>query len=227
MVAKSGSRTAIYIVVGVLVAVVLVVWGVFQFSGGGSTTPVAGTYTTTLQDSVVVAGKAAPTTVDIYEDFLCPICGRFESSDGADITSAINAGKIQVRYHPVAILNRATNPTGYSLRAANAGVCAAEGGVFPAYHDKLFAQQPSENSAGLTDQQLIDMGTQVKAPATFANCVTSGKYSKAVTAETSRAAKDTSLRAAGASSFGTPSVTINGKRAEPLSDGNWLTNVTK
>jgi protein-disulfide isomerase len=223
--AKSGSRTVIYVVLGVLVAVVLVAWAFMMFAGG-SKAKVAATYTTTVQGSVVVAGKQAANTVDVYEDFLCPICGRFEANFSGELTQAINDGKVQVRYHPVAILNRATNPAGYSLRAANAGICAAEAGIFPAYHEKLFAEQPSEGSAGLTDQELIDKANQVGAPATFANCVSSGKYSKAVTAETLRASKDTSLRAEGSNGFGTPTVTVNGKRAD-LSDDNWLTSISK
>ena len=225
MAAKSGSRTVIYVVLGVLVAVVLVAWAFMMFAGG-SKAKVAATYTTTVQGSVVVAGKQAANTVDVYEDFLCPICGRFEANFSGQLTQAINDGKVQVRYHPVAILNRATNPVGYSLRAANAGICAAEAGIFPAYHEKLFAEQPSEGSAGLTDQELIDKANQVGAPATFANCVSSGKYSKAVTAETLRASKDTSLRAEGSNGFGTPTVTVNGKRAD-LSDDNWLTSISK
>lgn len=225
MAAKSGSRTVIYVVLGVLVAVVLVAWAFMMFAGG-SKAKVAATYTTTVQGSVVVAGKQAANTVDVYEDFLCPICGRFEANFSGELTQAINDGKVQVRYHPVAILNRATNPAGYSLRAANAGICAAEAGIFPAYHEKLFTEQPSEGSAGLTDQELIDKANQVGAPATFANCVSSGKYSKAVTAETLRAAKDTSLRAEGSNGFGTPTVTVNGKRAD-LSDDNWLTSISK
>jgi protein-disulfide isomerase len=223
--AKSGSRTVIYVVLGVLVAVVLVAWAFMMFAGG-SKAKVAATYTTAVQGSVVVAGKQAASTVDVYEDFLCPICGRFEANFSGQLTQAINDGKVQVRYHPVAILNRATNPVGYSLRAANAGICAAEAGIFPAYHEKLFAEQPSEGSAGLTDQELIDKANQVGAPATFANCVSSGKYSKAVTAETLRASKDTSLRAEGSNGFGTPTVTVNGKRAD-LSDDNWLTSISK
>lgn len=226
MAAKSGSRTVIYVVVGVVVVVaVLVGWGIAMLRNG-SQTQVAGTYSTTIQGSVVVAGKQAANTVDVYEDTLCPICGRFEANYGGDLTKAINDGKIQVRYHLVAILNRATNPTGYSLRGANAAICSAEAGVFSAYHQKLYAGQPAEGSAGLTDQQLIDMGSQVSAPASFAQCVSSGKYTKAVTAETLRAAKDTSLRAEGSNGFGTPTVTVNGKRAD-LSDDNWLTTITK
>jgi protein-disulfide isomerase len=222
---KSSSRASVYIVVVVLVIAGLAAWGVSMMRGG-SDTVVAANYSTTVQGAVVIAGKPAANTVDIYEDLLCPICGRFEANYGGDVTKAINDGKIQVRYHPVAILNRATNPTGYSLRAANATICAAESGVFAAYHEKLFAEQPREGSAGLTDQELIAKGQQVGAPASFAQCVTSGKHNQAITNETLRAARDTSLRAAGSTGFGTPTVTVNGKRIE-LTDDQWLTNIAK
>ncbi|HEY2203260.1 MAG TPA: thioredoxin domain-containing protein [Pseudonocardia sp.] len=225
MATKSGNLKPVYIVIGVLVIAGLAAWTFASFRTSSSE-QVAATYSTTVSGSVVTAGKAAPTTVDIYEDFLCPICGNFEARDGGAITKAINDGKIQVRYHPVAILNRATNPPGYSLRAGNAAVCSADAGFFAAYHTKLFAEQPSEGSAGLTDQELIAKGQEVGAPATFAQCVTSGKHAKAISAETQRAGKDTSLRAEGSKSFGTPTVVVNGKRAD-ISDNQWLDNVTQ
>jgi protein-disulfide isomerase len=225
--AKSGSRTVIYVVIGVLVVAGLIGWTISMVRSS-SQTQVAGTYTTAVQGSVVVAGKQAANTVDVYEDFLCPICGRFESNSGGDLTKAINDGKIQVRYHPVAILNRASSPTGYSVRAASAAICSADAGFFPAYHKQLFADQPAEGSAGLTDQQLIDEATKAGAtpPASFNQCVITGKYKQAVTNETSRAAKDASLRSPGSNGFGTPTVMVNGKKAD-LSDDTWLTSITK
>jgi protein-disulfide isomerase len=212
------------VVVGVLLVAVLVA----GLAGCGSKSQVSVNYPTTINGSIVVGGKQATNIVDVYEDYLCPFCGRFETRFGGQMAQAINDGKIQVRYHAVDILNRATNPAGYSLRAANAGICSAEVGVFPAYHAKLFDgnTQPQEGSAGLTDQQLVDLGTQVGAPASFASCVTSGKYGKTVTAETNRAAKDASLRAQGSNRFATPTITVNGKPVD-LSDDNWLTNISK
>jgi protein-disulfide isomerase len=217
-----------YIVIGVLVAVVLIAWGVISLRGGGSSSssPEAATYPTVVKGATVVAGNQAASKVDVYEDFLCPICGRFESQFGDDLAKAIGEGKIQVVYHPVAILNRATNPTGYSLRAANAAMCSAEAGVFVPYHKKLFAEQPEEGSAGLSDEDLIAKGQAVNAPASFAQCVKSGKFNGAVTAETARAGRDESLRAKGSKGFGTPTVTVNGTRAD-LSSGSWLTDLTK
>lgn len=220
-----GNRKSLLIVGGVLLVVVLaaVSYAFFQKSPTASSS--SATYTTQVKGAVVTAGKAAPATVDIYEDFLCPICGRFESNDGADVRQGIADGKIQVRYHPVAILNRATTPTGYSTRAANAAICAADAGKFAEYHDKLFSEQPAENSAGLTDQELVAKGTEIGLTGSFSSCVTGHKHNAAVDAATAAAAKDTSLRAEG-KGFGTPTVLVNGKFVA-WRDSSWLTSITK
>jgi protein-disulfide isomerase len=219
--------------VGLIVGIVLVVvvlggWAYVSLSesSGG---PVKPDYQAGVVGATVVAGKPAKNTVDVYEDFLCPFCGRLESRDGDKIISAINDGSIQVVYHPVAILNSHTTPTGYSLRAANAGLCSAAAGFFPDYHRTLYAQQPAEGSAGYTNQELVAKAQQVlgQAPsAAFVSCVNSGKYNRTVTQETLRAANDATLRAPGEDGFGTPTVTVNGKYAD-VSDDTWLTDLTK
>jgi protein-disulfide isomerase len=128
-----------------------------------------------------------------------------------------------VRYHPVAFLDAKTTPQGYSTRAANAAICAAEAGVFTAYQDKLLTERPSEDSAGLSDQKLIAMGQEVGAPGTFAQCVSASQHSKAIADETARVINDTSLRAPGASSAVVPAVVVNGSWTD-YSKTDWLSN---
>lgn len=226
MAGKTRKSNIGYIVIGVLVAVVLIVWALMSIKAPGSSDGDASlNYTAAVQGATVVAGKPAPNKVEVYEDFLCPICGRFEGQFGDELSKAINSGKVQVVYHPVAILNRGTTPNGYSQRAASAALCAAQGGFFPAYHKKLFAEQPAEMSAGLTDQELIAKGQEVGAPATFAKCVTDAKFNKVVGSETKRAVQDPSIREKGDDGFGTPTVIVNGKYTD-LSDGDWLSKIT-
>lgn len=205
-----------------LLGVVLLVLSIKFFPKAPSGSSSSASYTTQVQGAVVTVGKPATTKLDIYEDFLCPICERFESKNGDSLRQAIADGKMQVRYHPVAILNRATNPAGYSTRAANAVICAANAGKYTDYHDKLFAEQPGENSAGLTDQELVAKGQEVGVSGSFSQCVTSKKYSAAVDSATLAAAKDASLRAEG-KGFGTPTVLVNGKRVD-WTDSAWLTS---
>jgi len=159
MTAKNDSRTIIYVVIGVLVVAVLIVAGLIgetiSVMRHRSDVHVGNGYATTIQGAVVVAGKGAATTVDVYEDFPCPRCGRFEANLGAGMNEAISRGKIQVRYHMVAFLDPGSSPPGYSPRAANAVLCAAEADIFAAYHKRLFADQSAEGAEGLTDQQWL------------------------------------------------------------------------
>ncbi|MGI8868658.1 MAG: MauE/DoxX family redox-associated membrane protein [Mycobacteriales bacterium] len=158
------------------------------------------------QGTAIVVGKAsAPVTVDVYEDFICPVCGDFESSStGSAVSQLVNSGKARFRYHMVDYLDASSKPAGYSTRAANAAAAAAVAGKFAAYHAILFKNQPAENSAGLSNTQLISYGTKVGiTSADFATAVHKGTYAGWV----KRVANDASK----SNVTGTPTVRINGK----------------
>jgi protein-disulfide isomerase len=217
--AKGGNRTGLIVVAAALAVVVVVGAAVVYFRSSGNAT-VAPTYTATVSGAVVTAGTGK-VVIDAYEDYLCPNCERFEQRDGAALTTALNAGEISVRYHQIAILDARTTPAGYSTRAANAALCATAAGIFPAYHAKLYASQPAEGSAGLTDDQLIAFGTELGAKGDFSTCVKGATNAKAVTAETDKAAANIALQTDG--QFGTPTVAVNGKKID-LNDSSWLKN---
>jgi protein-disulfide isomerase len=216
---KSTNRTPL-IIVAVVVTVAVVAGAAVLYFRSSGTASAAPTYTTTVSGAVVTAGTGK-VVVDTYEDYLCPNCERFEQRDGAAITAALNAGQISVRYHQIAILDSRTTPPGYSTRAANAAICAASAGIFPAYHKKLYASQPAEGSAGLTDAELVAFGTELGAAGDFAGCVTGATHAAAVTAETEKAAANISLQTNG--QFGTPTIAVNGTRID-LNDSDWLKN---
>jgi protein-disulfide isomerase len=213
----NDNRTPMIVVAAVLVVAVVVGLTVWLTRGTGDVEP---TYTATASGAVVTAGSG-PVVVDVYEDYLCPSCERFEERYGDEITTALNENRITVRYHSIAILDRLTDPAGYSTRAANAALCSVPSGVFPRYHHTLFDEQPAEGSAGLTDDQLIEFGTELGAPADFAECVRAGTHTDAVAAETDEARNDPALQTEGR--FGTPTVAIDGQKMN-LNDTAWLQN---
>ena len=122
---------------------------------------------------IVVGYPDARVTVDLYEDFMCPVCGLFESRSGADILKLAADHKAKLAYHVLNFLDRLSSGTEYSSRAANAAACAADEGLpFVKLHETLYANQPKENSAGLTDDTLIDYGVQAGANRDrFSSCV--------------------------------------------------------
>jgi protein-disulfide isomerase len=195
------------IVAGAVVLVALVVVIVVQ-TQRTSTSPTAA-----VPGNAVAGGTAfevgeatAPVTVDLYEDFQCPTCQAFEQLTGATVAQLVSEGTIKVNYRPIAILDRFSS-TEYSTRALNAaGVVADAAGpeAFLAFHALLFEHQPPENSAGLSDDQLIAYAKQAGATGSSVESHIRDRYyadwTKTVTDEASK----TGLQ-------GTPTIRIDGQ----------------
>lgn len=60
--------------------------------------------------------------LDVYFDFICPWCARFEISQAETLDEMRSAGLVDVYYHPLAYLDGASSGTQYSTRAASAAV---------------------------------------------------------------------------------------------------------
>ncbi|MCI4657549.1 thioredoxin domain-containing protein [Cryobacterium zhongshanensis] len=115
------------------------------------------------------------TIVDEYIDPMCPYCGQFEATNGALLASRVDEGSITLRIHALTFLDQASQGTYYSTRASAALTCVAT--VSPDatldYLAALFANQPEENSQGLTDGQLAALaptGTDIS------DCIARGEY---------------------------------------------------
>jgi protein-disulfide isomerase len=101
--------------------------------------------------------------VVVYEDFLCPICGEFEKAGHVQLADLAKQGKVQIEYRPFVLLARA-GP--YSERAAATWAMVLQNDgpeVAKAYHDLLFANQPSETGPFPSSQDLIDLAGQAGA----------------------------------------------------------------
>jgi protein-disulfide isomerase len=190
-------------VVAVLVAAGLIGWAALAGQDDRTvTTPAAA-----VDEGTAFAIGDGPVTIDIYEDFMCPICGEFESQARATLQQLVTDRKVTVRYHPIAILDRYSNGTEYSTRAAAASAAAGAAGKFREYHEALFAQQPAEGSDGLDDAKLVEIGRSVGlTDAAFADAVENRTY-------TGWAARVTET-ASGRGVTVTPTVLVAGSRLD-------------
>ncbi|MFJ7218641.1 DsbA family protein [Amycolatopsis sp. NPDC098790] len=238
--ASADKRKWIIGIAAVVVVAALVIGGVIwtisdknktegqTIAAGG--TSLAGDVTQKRDGVVVTVGKAgAKASIDVYADFLCPICGQFEKTYKTDVEQAINDGKLQVRYHMVPLLNDRSDPPGYSLDSANAALAAADAGKFLQFHDSLFANQPEEGKRGYDKAQLIKLGADVGItdPA-FAQTVNAGTYDQQLNTAFQQIETDPKLAqdfGNGQSGFGTPTVTANGAIVN-WQDPGWLSKVT-
>jgi protein-disulfide isomerase len=206
--AKERRRKQTLLTTAIAVAVLLIAglisWGVLA---GQS----ASAKDVTVPATAVDAGSGfavgtGPVTIDVYEDFMCPICGTFEKQAGPTLAKLVADGTVTVVYHPIAILDRYST-TEYSTRAAAASAAASQGGKFLAFHDALYDKQPAEGSAGLDDATLVDIGKSVGlTDAAFADAVTAGTYRGWATQATATASERHITS--------TPTVLVGGKKLD-------------
>jgi len=164
---RRRRRAVVGGVVAAVVVVVAVVVVIVVQSARTSTSPDAAVPANTVDGGTAFAvGPAdAPVTVDVYEDFLCPACRQFEATAGDTLAGLAAEGTAQVRYHPIAILDRVSTDD-YSTRALNAAAVVADAAgteAFLAFHDALFAEQPAEGGPGLTDERLGELAGEAGA----------------------------------------------------------------
>jgi protein-disulfide isomerase len=154
-------------------------WSVSQTTpeeAAGSLAPI-----TVESDGSVVMAKAGvdKPVLDIYEDFQCPGCKSLEEVSGSTVKNLAAEGKVKVVYHPITIFGQ--DPTkSNSVRAGAASRCVPDGAQWMAFHDKLFAEQPSEAAEGFKIDDMVAWGkeTGVTAP-DFESCVTEQRHAQA------------------------------------------------
>lgn len=157
---------------------------------------------------VVAPGAEAetgkPVKVVLYIDFICPVCKNFEAQYNEQLTSLRNQGKITVEYRALGFLDSRSS-TNYSSRAANAAACVVNESPekYAEFVDALFAKQPAEGSAGLSDTELKKMATDIGAKP-IDSCADDKTYRPFV--------KFTTKQAAAIGVTGTPTVFVDGQQ---------------
>jgi len=184
-------------------------------SGTSTTSPPpipTGTLGAAFFDEGYLKVGTGATVVDLYFDPMCPICGVFDKTNGAFLTKQVDTGAITLRLHPMNFLNRFSQGTDYSSRAGSALTCVAatDESKTLAYFAALYAEQPKENSSGLTNEKLNEIAVGVGAMS-VADCVTNGDYTswvqKVNDAALAGPIPGSELKAV----EGTPTTLVNGK----------------
>lgn len=152
------------------------------------------------------------TDVATYIDPMCPYCGEFENANGRELATLVNNGGITLRVHPLNFLDRSSQGTDYSTRAANALTCVAVDHPSQAlrFLGALYSQQPREGSAGLTDAQLTTMAENSGAPG-MGECIDKRTYAPWID-ELTNTALNGPIKGADITKIqGTPTVLVNGR----------------
>jgi serine/threonine protein kinase, bacterial len=220
---------AAFIVVA-LVGAVLVVAQPWRSSGPSASQPPAPASDAielrVLDDGVFVGSSAAPITIDIFNEPICPPCGSFIRSNAGDIETAVNNKKLAVRYHLLNFLDDKSHSKNYSTRAVAATYCVAaqnDPKVYTAFYSGLFASdfQPQEGAPeDRADGELAQLAKTLGVDASAINCIKSGE--DVATAKAKAEAADATL--AGFNATGTPFV-WDGSKSLNYQDATWLTKL--
>jgi serine/threonine protein kinase, bacterial len=179
-----------------------------------------------LDDGVFVGSSAAPITIDIFNEPICPPCGSFIRSNQGDIDTAVNNNKLAVRYHLLDFLDDKSHSKNYSSRAVAATYCVAaqnDPKLYMSFYSGIFASnfQPAEGAPeDRTDGELAQLAKDVGVEATAVNCIKSGDQMS--TAKAKSEAGDATL--SGLNANGTPFV-WDGTKAVNYQDPTWLTKL--
>ena len=196
------------VIVGLIVAIVVSLVNAARPGGANDRTAANTSLVTpaiaTAKGALTIGESTAPVRLEIYLDYMCPYCGRFERANSAELERMVAEGTVRIELYPLSFLDKASNGTRYSTRAANAVATVADRAPdkLQAFSNALFASQPAERSEGLSDSQIAKLATDAGVPPTVAVRFTEGIFEPWVVASTS-AVFETGVT-------GTPTVKING-----------------
>lgn len=230
--ATSSKFTYILGGIAVIVVAVLVIGGVLWTSGGSDARndgygAVSGAdVAVTLEDggSILVGTPDAGTTIDVFEDPLCPYCGEFEHKFGQELAQSVDEGDLAVRFHMLAFLDPRSDSGDYSTRAVAAAQCVAEtgdAGAFWTFHAEIMSPDTQPAPGGSSDHDnaaLAQMARDAGASEEAAACIENGSG-----VEQARASSDAGrelLATTGAE--GTPAVVHGDTVIDALGNDNWL-----
>lgn len=169
--------------------------------------------------SLTTAPVAGAANIVLYEDYLCPACKAFDDANAATLEQLVNSGAATLDVHPIGMLWQKSNGTEYSRRAAGAAACVANfsPNSFWAFNQLLYANQPQEGTAGLTDAQLQQLADSVNPEnqSDIDSCIknkTFVPWVKGITDAALNGPMTAAAKAAGETSVGTPTVLVNGQK---------------
>lgn len=153
--------------------------------------------------------------IQIWVDYLCPLCGGFEVANESYLKSLLNEGAATVEIHPIAILDRLSSGTRYSTRAANAAACVANysPNEFFSFNSLMFEHQPEPESPGLSDAAMIEITRTagVDKASRIAECINTQEFKVWVETATKRALAQPVAGSSLDKIPGTPTILVNGQ----------------
>jgi protein-disulfide isomerase len=105
-------------------------------------------------DGMVLGAATAPVTIDLYEDFQCPVCESWGQTVFPSLAAnELAKGTAKLAFHNMAFIGPE------SVAAGHAAYAAAQQGRFWDFWATLYANQGRENGGAFSREHLVEMAT--------------------------------------------------------------------
>lgn len=175
--------------------------------------------------AILIGDPAATDVVEVYVDYQCPFCQRWEQEVGAALVErALQPGSgLLVKQYNLAFLQETSpdlQPAGASARAASAAACVLEADgveVFAEFNTAIFAvADPAEPPTQFMADALSTLARDAGASDAAIACIEAEEHVPFVATSTQSGF--------GRGVGGTPTVVVNGRTLDnPFTDGDLLT----
>jgi protein-disulfide isomerase len=154
---SSGFLNTTTIMIGALVVgiAIVVFVGIQQLGGrvSGTLEDPGLNYPAAITDGRTLGNADAPVTLEVWEDYQCPVCARHTLSvEPIIVGQYVNDGTLRIVKHDLAFLGRG-DPDESEL-AASGAVCADRQGMYWPYTHWVYANQDGENAGGFRMERL-------------------------------------------------------------------------
>lgn len=170
--------------------------------------------------AVLIGDPNAEAVVEVYVDYQCPHCQRWEQEVGASLVDRALRPEsgLLVKQYNLAFLGEESptlEPPGASARAANAAACVLEAdgvGAFSAFNAGVFSTTaPEDGSERYSTQMLVDLASGIGVTPDTIACIEENRHVPYVAIATQAGF--------GRGVEGTPTVLVNGRTApNPFTD---------
>jgi protein-disulfide isomerase len=133
--------------------------------------------------AIEYGSPSAKVTLTVFEDVRCPFCDIFEVGARDTYKKYVNAGEVKVDFHLVKLIDVNDQSSGQNASGSRTGgsavACAQNAGLFDAYHDVIYDNQPPETTDSFSSPTtLISLAKKVPGldTPTFETCVKNVTY---------------------------------------------------
>ncbi|MEO5966355.1 MAG: thioredoxin domain-containing protein [Candidatus Limnocylindrales bacterium] len=208
---SSWLNTTTILVGAVVVGVLIVVFVAIGQLGGKAT----GTfndpgiaYPASLLDQRSIGKADAPVTLEVWEDFQCPVCAKHSLTvEPVLVEQYVKTGVLRIVHRDLAFLGRG-GADDESKLAASGAVCATAQGKYWTYSHWVYNNQDGENNGGFRRERLKQIAQAAGVDVTsWDTCINDPATVKEVA--------DSTTTGVGQGINSTPTMYINGTQVQP------------